>query len=211
MRQTLTPNQQKVLDYLKQKIKIDGVPPSLRTAAGDLSISHAAVAQTLKALEDKAHIKREGRYSRTIHILDTTGDVHPAHRQKRIPVIGTITAGLPMYAQQEWDGSLLLDSKLYPGQNLFALKIKGMSMKNAGILDQDFAICTPRQYAENNEIIVALVHQEEATVKRFFLRPDHIELRPENPDFSAQTYSFDEVMVQGKVIGIIRGPAGMEI
>ena len=77
-------------------------------------------------------------------------------------------------------------------------------MKNAGILDQDIAICRPRQYAHNKEIVVALVHGEEATVKRFFLHPGFIELRPENPDFKPQTYDFDDVLIQGKVIGIIR-------
>lgn len=211
MKPLLTPNQQRVFDYLKQTIKQTGMPPSLRAAAQDLSISHAAVAQTLKTLEDKACIKREGRYSRTLHILNPSGDIHIAQRQKQIPVIGSITAGLPMYAQQEWDGSLLVDEKIYPGQNLFALKIQGMSMKNAGILDQDFAICAPRQYAVDREIVVALLHHEEATVKRFFLKADGIELRPENPDFASRIYPFDDVLIQGKVIGIIRGPAGMEL
>jgi len=115
-----------------------------------------------------------------------------------------------MYAQQEWGGSLVLDASVYPGQNLFALKIQGHSMKNAGILDQDLAICEPRQYARDREIVVALIHHEEATVKRFFLLPDGIELRPENPDFTPQIYGFDEVLIQGKVIGIVRGPQGME-
>ncbi len=210
MRQKLTRNQQKVLDYLKQQVKDTGIPPSLRTAAAELDISHAAVAQTLKTLEDKAYIRREGRYSRTLHILEDTGEIDAAQRQKQIPIIGRITAGLPMYAQQEWGGSLILDAAIYPGQNLFALKIEGHSMKNAGILDQDLAICEPRQYARDREIVVALIHQEEATVKRFFLLPDGIELRPENPDFSPQTYGFDEVLIQGKVIGIVRGPQGME-
>ncbi|WP_413848039.1 LexA family protein [Desulfobacula sp.] len=84
-------------------------------------------------------------------------------------------------------------------------------MKNAGILDQDLAICEPRQYARNKEIVVALIHHEEATVKRFFLHPDFIELRPENPDFRSQKYEFDDVLIQGKVIGIIRGPQGLEV
>jgi repressor LexA len=211
MRRKPTPNQQKVLDYLKQKIKETGTSPSLRTAAAELAISHAAVAQTLKALEDKAYIKREGRYSRTLHILDHTGALHMAQRQKQIPVIGHITAGLPMYAQQEWGGSLLVDASIFPGQNLFALKIQGHSMKNAGILDQDLAICEPRQYARDKEIVVALIHHEEATVKRFFLHPDCIELRPENPAFNAQKYKFEDVLIQGKVMGIVRGPKGMEI
>ncbi len=208
MRQKLTQNQQKVMDYLKQQVKENGIAPSLRTAAAELDISHAAVAQTLKFLEDKAYIRREGRYSRTLHILEDTGDIDAGQRQKQIPIIGRITAGLPMYAQQEWGGSLILDAALYPGQNLFALRIQGSSMKDAGILDQDLAICEPRQYARDREIVVALIHHEEATVKRFFLLPDGIELRPENPDFTPQIYGFDEVLIQGKVIGIVRG--GME-
>ncbi len=211
MRLKPTPNQQKVLDYLKQKIKETGTSPSLRTAAAELAISHAAVAQTLKALEDKAYIKREGRYSRTLHILDHTGDLHMAQRQKQVPIIGHITAGLPMYAQQEWEGSILVDATIFPGQTLFALKIQGQSMKNAGILDQDLAICEPRQYARDKEIVVALIHHEEATVKRFFLHPDCIELRPENPAFNTQKYTFEDVLIQGRVIGIVRGPKGMEI
>ncbi len=211
MRLKLTSSQQKVLNFLKHKVKESGISPSLRIIAAELAISHAAVAQTLKTLENKEYLKRDGRYSRTIHILDDSGDLHFTHRQKQIPVIGHITAGLPMYAQQEWEGNLLVDAKIYPGQNLFALKIQGNSMKNAGILDQDLAICEPRQYAHNKEIVVALIHHEEATVKRFFLHPDFIELRPENPDFRSQKYEFDEVLIQGKVIGIVRGPAGLEI
>jgi len=209
MRQKPTQTQQRILDYLKRQVKENGVAPSLRTAAAELDISHAAVAQTLKSLEDKAYIRREGRYSRTLHILEDTGEIDAARRQKQAPIIGRITAGLPMYAQQEWGGSLILDAALYPGQNLFALRIQGSSMKDAGILDQDLAICEPRQYARDREIVVALIHHEEATVKRFFLLPGGIELRPENPDFTPQKYGFDEVLIQGKVIGIVRGPQGM--
>ena len=208
MRAALTHNQQKVFNYLKQQIKENGSAPTLRAAAAELAISHAAVAQTLKTLEDKGYIRREGRYSRTLHILDDTGDLHISQRRKQIPVIGRITAGLPMYAQQEWEGSILVDTKLYPGRNLFALNIRGNSMKNAGILDRDIAICEPRQYAHNKEIVVALIHHEEATVKRFFLHSDCIELRPENPEFRSQKYEFEDILIQGKVIGIIRTPDG---
>lgn len=210
MKFELTPKQHQMLTYLKKKVKTTGVCPSLRTAASELGISHAAVAQILKALEDKAVIRREGRYSRTLHILDHTGDIDINQRQKQVPVIGRVTAGLPMYAQQEWDGSILVDAKFFPGQNLFALKIQGNSMKNAGIMDQDLAICEPRQYARDNEIVVALLHQEEATVKRFFLHKNHVELRPENPDFDIQYYDFENILIQGKVIGIVRPPGSME-
>ena len=82
-------------------------------------------------------------------------------------------------------------------------------MKGAAILEGDLVICEPRQYAENGEIVVALVHQEEATVKRFFRRKSHIELRPENPAYRPMTYAFNEVLIQGKVVGIQRGPQGI--
>lgn len=211
MKPPLTKKQQSVYAYLKKAVTAEGRVPSLRAAAADLSVSHAAVAQTLKLLEEKQYIRREGRYSRTIHILDPPGGPDPALQSKQVPVIGRITAGLPLYAQQEWEDSILVDARLYPGRDLFALRVEGASMKNAGILDQDLAICRPRQYARNREIVVALIHNEDATVKRFFLHPDAIELRPENPDFKSCLYHFDEVLVQGKVIGIIREPRGLEI
>jgi repressor LexA len=178
--------------------------------ANSLDISHAAVAQTLKLLEIKGYIRRLGRYSRNIVILDKPGAMNAEHRKKVVPIVGRITAGLPIYATREWDGSLMVDDALFPGENLFALKIQGQSMKNAGILDRDIAICRPRQYAVDREIVVALINGEEATVKRFFLHPDHIELRAENPAFRPQTYGFDDVMIQGKVIGIIRSAQVMD-
>lgn len=202
----LTPKQQNVFDYLKKQVRKTGTCPSLRTAAADLGISHAAVAQTLKALEDKACIRREGRYSRTIHILDHTGDIDISQRQKQVPIIGRVTAGLPMYAQQEWDGSILVDAQFFSGQNLFALRVQGDSMKDAGILHQDLAICEPRQYARDTEIVVALIHHEEATIKRFFLKKDRVELHPENPDYTVQQYEFGDIMIQGRVMGIVRAP-----
>jgi repressor LexA len=205
MRDDLTEKQGKFFEYLKQEVEKTGAAPSLRTAAGELGISHAAVAQMLKMLEDKGYIKREGRYSRTIHILNRMGEVSQLNHPVQVPIIGQVTAGLPMYAQQEWDGSVLVDSKVYRGENLFGLRVDGESMKDAGILDKDIAICEPRQYAENNEIVAALINNEEATVKRFFLHKNYIELRPENPDFVSQKYEFNEVLIQGKVVGIVRG------
>lgn len=200
----LTPGQQRLFDYLKKNIERTGSTPSLRQAAGDLGISHAAVSQGLKMLEQKGVLKRQGRYSRTIHLIGPTGDKTAVQRWRAVPLVGRITAGLPLYAQQEWEGSLVLDSDLYRGRNLFALRVQGDSMRGAGILDGDLAICTPRQYAQNSEIIVALIHGQEATIKRFFLHRDHVELRPENPDYPVMRYGFDEVLVQGKIIGIQR-------
>lgn len=201
---TLTPTQQRLLDYLRRKIASDGRVPSLREAASDLAVSHAAVARTLRVLEAKGLLKREGRYGRTVHLLNRAREVSALQRGRDVPIVGRIAAGLPMYAQADWDGSITVDAEVFRGQNLFALKVRGDSMKGAGILDGDLVICEPRQYAQNGEIVAALIHGEEATVKRFFRRADHIELRPENPSRPPMRYSFDEVLVQGKVVGLQR-------
>ena len=210
MQQEPTPKQQHLLDYLRRIIDRKGQAPSLRHAAADLGVSHAAVAQGLKALEAKGYIKREGRYSRTVYLLNRARETAAPHRWREVPIIGQVTAGLPMYAQQEWDGTVVIDGAVFTGDNLFVLQVQGDSMRDAGILNDDLAICQPRQYAENGEIVVVLVHNEEATVKRFFRRAKYIELRPENPDYPRMRYGFDEVLVQGKVVGIQRGPEGIK-
>ena len=210
MQPTLTTKQQRVLDHLRHEITTSGQVPSLRQAAAELGVSHAAIAQIIKALEEKGYLKREGRYSRTVHLLNRARETSASQRWREVPVIGRVTAGLPMYAQTEWEGSTVLDTAVFRGQNLFALRVKGESMKNIGILDGDLAICEPRQYAQNGEIVVALINNEEATVKRFFLRKNYIELRPENTDYSSMRYGFGEILVQGRVIGIQRGPEGIK-
>jgi repressor LexA len=202
----LTDRQKRFYEYLAEKIAEEGRAPSLREAAVDMGVSHNAVAQLIGQLEKKGVLEREGHYSRSIRLLPTQerqSDV--TGRGREVPIIGQVTAGLPMYAQQEWDGTVMVDTMLFPGDNLFCLRIKGESMRNAGILNGDLVICEPRQYAESGEIVAVLVHGEEATVKRFFLYPDHIELRPENEDYPVMRYPFGELLVQGKVVGVIRG------
>lgn len=206
MQPELTPKQQIFLKYLEKHIIQTGKAPSLRQAATDMNVSHAAISQTIKILEEKGVLRREGLYSRIIHLLNRTGSPAGMTRWLEVPVVGNIAAGLPLYAQQEWDGTLVIDASIYHGKNLFALKVEGNSMKNAAILDGDLVICEPRQFAENGEIVVALIHQEEATIKRFFLKEKKIELRPENPDYKPAIYDFNDVLVQGKVIGVHRGP-----
>jgi repressor LexA len=207
----LTDKQRQLLDYLTERMDEEGRAPTLRQTAADLGVSHTAVAQLMNQLEKKNVLEREGYYGRTIRL-------HPELKEKEnenanrisrtgreLPIIGQITAGLPMYAQQEWEGMVVVDSSVFPGDNLFCLRIKGQSMKDAGIFDGDLVVCEPRQYAENGEIVAVLVKGEEATVKRFFLYADHIELRPANDDFQVMCYPFSELLVQGKVVGVIRG------
>lgn len=206
-RQPLTPRQREFFDYLRGRMEAGQDAPSLRTAAEELGVSHTAVAGLLQTLQDKGWLRREGRYSRSLVLLDP-GTPDPGG-VRAVPIIGRVAAGLPLYAQQEWAGSVLVDSTVFRGDNLFALRVQGDSMRDAGILEGDLAICEPRQFAANGEIVVALVGGEEATVKRFFYRGDHIELRPENDRHPVQTYTLGEVLIQGKVIGIQRGPEQM--
>ena len=209
----LTGTQQRFFDYLTERIGADGRAPSLREAAADMGVSHTAVAQLISQLEKKGVLEREGRYSRSIRLIlgeeDREEDSKEERRSRELPIIGRVTAGLPMYAQQEWDGSVVVDSVLFPGDNLFCLRIQGQSMRDAGILDGDLVICEPRQYAEDGEIVAVLIHGEEATVKRFYLQPDHIELRPENDEYQVMRYQFGELLVQGKIVGVLRGKSSL--
>lgn len=207
----LTERQEYFYNYLKERIALDGRAPSLREAAADMGVSHTAVAQMVQQLEKKGVLERDGHYSRSLRLTDNASGSDDngnapvsGKRGRMLPVIGRITAGLPMYAQQEWESTVLVDGASFRGDNLFCLRIQGDSMKDAGILDGDLVVCEPRQYAENGEIVAALIHGEEATVKRFFLRRDHIEMRPENDDYAIMRYQFGELLVQGKVVGVIR-------
>jgi repressor LexA len=206
----LTPKQERTLEYFEDVIRKTGKAPSLRQAAADLGISHTAVSQFLQTLETKGLLKRSGKYGRDIEL--TRPDRMPSSDDnwRKVPVIGRINAGLPLYAQQEWAGAVIVDGNIYQATNLFALRVNGDSMKEAGILNRDIVVCEPRQYAENGEIIVALINSEEATVKRFYLKKNYVELRPENRKYKPVKYRFGEVMVQGKVVGVQRGPEPFE-
>ena len=198
----LTEKQSDIFDYLVECIRDEHYTPTVREIADRFGIkSTNAVRNHLEALERKGYLSRKPGASRGIELAD-----EHFGEPGGVPIIGRVTAGLPMYAQQEWDGSIVLDATVYRGQNLFALRIDGDSMKDVGILDNDLAICEPRQYARNGEIVVALIHGEEATVKRFYLHKDHIELRPENPRYKSVHYGFGDVLIQGRLVGIQRSP-----
>ena len=182
MKSELTDKQQRFLDYLRRRVERTGNIPSLRRAAADLGVSHTAVSQMLKALEGKGLVRRDGPYSRNVYLLNRVRETAGAMRWREV------------------------DGAVYRGSGLFALRVRGDSMRDAAIVDGDLVICEPRQYAQNGEIVVALLHQEEATVKRFYLHEDHVELRPENPDYRPARYGFDEILIQGRVVGVHRGP-----
>ncbi len=201
----LTEKQRQFFDYLTERLEGGRRVPTLRQAAVDLGVSHTAVAQLMNQLEKKGVLARQGRYGRTIRLCGDSDEQRSFRTGRELPIIGQVTAGLPMYAQQEWAGTVLVDPTIFVGDSLFCLRVKGRSMQDAGILDGDLVVCEPRQYAENGEIVAVLIKGEEATVKRFFLYADHIELRPANEAFPVMCYPFSDVLVQGKVVGVIRG------
>ena len=136
----LTDKQRQLLEYLTERIDEDGRIPTLRQAAADLGVSHTAVAQLMNQLEKKNVLEREGYYGRTIRLYPIPPKSGSSRTGRELPIIGQITAGLPMYAQQEWDGGVVVDTALFRGENLFALRIKGNSMQGVGIFDDDIAI-----------------------------------------------------------------------
>ena len=119
----------------------------------------------------------------------------------QVPIVGKVTAGLPILAVEEITGYIPFASQHYKGKNLFALEVRGESMKNAGILDGDYVIAEKVPTANDGEIVVALM-EEEATVKRLYREPDGVRLQPENPDFEP-IYSKD-VSILGRVVSVVR-------
>lgn len=195
----LTKKQQAVLAFLQQRAQ-DGLPPTVReicTAAGIKSTS--TVHAYLKTLEEEGYISRQSGLNRAIRVnnADGTAAMPP---QNRVPLIGHVTAGMPILAVEEVEDYVPYSGS-YDVRELFALRVRGTSMINAGILDGDVVIVHRTPVAENGDIIVALIG-EEATVKRFFKENGHFRLQPENPDF--EPIIVPEVSVLGKVVSLVR-------
>ncbi len=188
----LTKSQQLVYDFLVKEAP-KGVPPTVREiCAGTGLRSTSTVHAHLKTLERLGYISRDAGLNRSIHIEGSTAAV-------QVPILGRVTAGQPILAVEDIEGYLPFPQK--EGRELFALHVKGLSMRDAGILDGDYVVAEQVPAAENGDIIVAMI-DDEATVKRFFREKDRVRLQPENPDFEP-IYS-DHVFVLGKVIAVIR-------
>lgn len=190
----LSKSQQKVFDFLKERLE-SGVPPTVREicAATGLS-STSTVHGHLRALENAGYITREAGLNRSIRI-------EGQEQTTQVPIVGRVTAGMPILAVEEITGYIPFTAEHYRNKELFALVVQGESMKNAGILDGDYVISEKTSTAEDGEIVVALI-EDEATVKRLYREPDCIRLQPENPDFDP-IYSKD-VVVLGKVVSVVR-------
>ena len=189
----LTKSQQLVYDYLCKTMAERAVPPSVREICAATGMrSTSTVHSHLKSLEALGYITRDAGLNRSIHIVG-------AASAKQVPILGKVTAGLPILAVEDIEGYIPYPDK--SDKELFALHVDGVSMIGAGILDGDYVIAERTPTAENGEIVVGMI-DDEATVKRFYREDGTLRLQPENPDY--EPIISDEITILGKVIAVIR-------
>ena len=128
----------------------------------------------------------------------------PANDTVELPFVGKIAAGVPILALEDAERTVAVPPHFVGRGDHFALEVEGESMKDAGILDGDIIICRRADTARNNEIVVALVDQEEATLKRLYKSGEQVELIPENEEFETRSFGPDRVEVQGVLVGLVR-------
>ena len=148
----------------------------------------------LKALENLGYISRDAGLNRAIHI-------EGCEQTAQVPILGKVTAGLPILAVEEVQGYLPITASQQRGRELFALTVQGESMKNAGILDGDYVVVERTPTARDGDIVVALI-EDEATVKRLYRETDCVRLQPENDAF--EPIYAKEVLILGKVVSVVR-------
>jgi repressor LexA len=200
MAKTPSERQRRILGFITEKQQ-EGWTPSVREIADAVGLhSSAAVQKHLDSLERHGYIRRLPGKARLIQVLkplSRTGE------QLLIPIVGEVAAGLPILAEENIAGYLTAvnEEVAARGGTFFALKVKGESMIDAGILPGDHVVVRQQPSAENGEIVVALV-DEEATVKRFFKEADHIRLQPEN--IQMESIRMRTVQILGKVVSVVR-------
>ncbi|GHV01453.1 LexA repressor [Clostridia bacterium] len=184
-------------EFIKQYHQENGYPPSVREICKTLNISSTATAfYYLNKLSDYGLIRKVDNQSRAIEVIDKyKKDV------VRIPVIGQVAAGVPIFAEQNVEDVYSMPVDLFQSGELFMLNVRGDSMVNAGIMDGDKIVVRCQETCDNGEIAVVLV-ENEATVKRFFKENDRIRLQPENDNM--KPIIVDNAQVVGIVVGLIR-------
>ncbi|MEW6203461.1 MAG: transcriptional repressor LexA [bacterium] len=196
----LTDRQEEIFNYILEHIEDEGYPPTIRRIGAHFNIvSPNGVKEHLLALQRKGYINLRPRTSRGIEVLRrprwTEG------REKGIPLVGRIAAGLPVLAVENIEDRLTLE-RLFPSDGrIFALRVRGDSMTDAGIYDGDIVIVRPQKTAEKGDIVVALL-DDEATVKKFHRKRNKVCLIPANKKYTP--IILDSVEIAGKVIGVIR-------
>lgn len=201
-RDLISKKQREILDYIKEQIVDKGFPPSVREICEAVHLkSTSSVHAHLNSLEKHGFIRRDPAKPRCIEIVD---DSFSSFRRNNlnVPILGTVTAGLPILAVENYEGYFPLPSDVLPyGKEVFMLRVKGESMKNAGIHDKDLILVEQQTTANNGDYVVALIG-DTVTVKTFYKEDGHYRLQPENEIFSP--IITDVCQILGKVIGLFR-------
>ena len=217
----LTARQQQILDLVQSAIERTGAPPTRAEIAAELGFRSANAAEEhLQALARKGVIELVGGTSRGIRLKsDTLRALHlsrnrqfllplPSLAQLTLPLVGRVAAGSPMLAQEHIDQTYVVEASMFPRRPDYLLKVRGMSMRDAGIIDGDLLAVQKTSEAKNGQIVVARL-DDEVTVKRFKRAGARIELLPENPDFEPIVVSGvggggHEFAIEGLAVGLIR-------
>ena len=206
MYSNLTDKQIAILEFIKSEISKKGYPPAVREICDAVNLrSTSTVHSHLNKLEKLGYIRKDPTKPRAIEVLDKAkdeDDVMGLHQEMiNLPLIGQITAGEPIFAEQNIEEYIPLPASLVSGKDNFVLRVKGDSMVNAGILNGDYVVVDKKNTAANGQMVAALVENEKATVKTFYKEDGKIRLQPEN-DFM-EPFIFEDAQVQ--IIGIVTG------
>lgn len=194
-----TRRQTEVLDFLKSYLSEHKYPPTIREVAGHFGISVKGAYDHVKALEKKGLISCDNNRSRAIEIMDNRENSEM--EQVQVPLLGHVAAGMPLFAEENNEGSLSMPVSMVGKGRLFALHVEGESMIGAGIMDGDIAIFAQQSQVENGQIVVAMV-DEAVTLKRFYREKNRVRLQAENPAFPP-LYTAD-VRILGRLVSVVR-------
>ncbi len=198
----LSKKQLDVLSFIKKEISKKGYPPSVREICDAVKLkSTSTVHGHLERLERKGYIRRDPTKPRAIEVLDGSGSYATKREMVDLPIVGKVTAGLPILAEENIEDSFPVPIDFVGNQDAFMLIVKGDSMINAGIFDGDYVIVRQQAVAKNGDIVVALLN-DEATVKTFYKEKDYFRLQPENPYL--MPIIVKDLSILGKVIGVFR-------
>lgn len=202
MPQTLTRRQRQALEAIEEIIARQGRPPTLRELGRSLKITSTnGVRYLLDALEGKGYISRQSRTARGIQLVRR----HQPENLRPVPLVGRVAAGEPILAEENIEDVFFVDSTFLTSGDLFALRVRGESMKEAGIFDGDVVFARKQPEAERGDIVVAVIG-DEATVKRFYPENGRIRLEAANPDYGPIIVDrgVPGFRLAGKVVGLIR-------
>ena len=185
----LSLRQTNILEFIKDEIRKKGYPPAVREIGEAVGLlSSSTVHGHLQTLENKGYIRRDPTKPRAIEVTDGSSDLHDVEKVVHIPIVGCVTAGQPILAVENIEGTFPLPANMVRQDNDFMLKVQGESMIGAGILDGDLIIVRQQNVARNGEIVVALIG-DEATVKRFYKEKTLIRLQPGKPHHGTNLFS----------------------